>query len=748
MNIQKIFKILEKDTSYTKFYELLEANRHVNLLKPPLGFINFLVYGSIRRNYFPIIIFDNEITAENFYADMLTFLNDKSVGWIPLYRENDNLTFSQTLKNHTTKFLDNYHSHQMKLLITSSNIFSYNLPTKNIYQKYTIKINVHSSYQFDWFIAKVDELKYSRVDIVERNGEYCIRGGIVDIYPFGDTYPKRVEFFGDEIVSIRSFNPTSQTSFNEITVLEIKPTLDALQNKTDFQNIFPQSTVVFYINNDSEVNSDFKSIALINDIIKSDFKFDVLDEPSAKDSSDNRKQLYQNINVEYINQFIFCGNDIHKARVQQIINNPNTSYLDKSLSSGFLFAKQSLCVLTDRRILNYERYENPDKSFIPDKPKVIHNKEAIKYGDFVVHIDHGIGMFLGTRKVMHNHIKVEELIIEYENEDKVYIPIKYLNKIYHYSSAKSIKPKLDKLGGNRWDTTKKKTKQYAKKIAFNLLKLYQDRKNSTGFPFSQYPQEMKELKASFEFQETTDQLQAINDIFYDMEKPFIMDRLICGDVGFGKTEIAIRATYKAILANKQVAILVPTTTLCFQHYETFKERLEPLGVSINFLNRFKTQKETNIIAKQLINKELDVVIGTHKILSNKLFFNDLGLLIVDEEHRFGVNAKEKLQEFKKTVDVITMTATPIPRTLQMSLVGMRDITKIETPPKERMPIKTKIMHWNENTINQILNRELNRNGQIIIVHNSISELESLQEKIANFVPNHKIQIGHGKMKGK
>ncbi|MEA3499595.1 MAG: transcription-repair coupling factor [Candidatus Marinimicrobia bacterium] len=745
MNVEKIYKILEKDESYLSFYKLLGKRQHINLLKPPLGFFDFLIYGAVKRNYFPIILFDSEIHAENFYADILSFYNRNSVGWIPLFKDNNNLSYSQNLKNHTAHFLEYFHSDKIKLLITSPDIFSYNLPTKTIYQNNTITLTVNSSYQYDWFIAKIEELKYDRVDLVEHNGEYCIRGGIVDIYPFGSTYPQRVEFFGDQITSIRSFNPTSQISFKEIKKLIIKPTLESLESKIKFNSIFPKSTVVFDINCVNNSNNNYKLISLTNDIINPSVKFNVISEPSPKTKSNN---IYKNINENYTNLFVFYGNVIHKEKIKKIINNSPASYLEGTINSGFLYHNQLLCVLTDRQILNYEKYENPDKYFIPDKPKVIHNKESIKYGDYVVHIDHGIGLFLGTRKITHNNIESEELIIEYQNEDKVYTPIKYLNKIYHYSSTKKLHPRLDKLGGGRWDATKKKTKNYAKKVAFNLIKLYKERKQSTGYAFNKHRKEMLELQSSFPYDETADQINAINEINMDMEKPTIMDRLICGDVGFGKTEIAIRATFKAVLSGKQVAILVPTTTLCFQHYETFKERLEPFGVNVNFLNRFKTNRETKSIATQLINNHIDVIIGTHKILSNKLFFKNLGLLIVDEEHRFGVNDKERLQNMKRNVDVITMTATPIPRTLQLSLVGMRDITKIETPPKERLPIKTKIIYWNETTIKNIIQREFNRNGQVIIVHNSIVELDSLLEKITEMFPDHSAQIGHGKMKGK
>ena len=748
MNTEKIYKILEKNDSYLNFYKLLEKKQHIHLLKTPLGFLDFLISGAVGRNYFPIILSKNEISAENLYADLLSFFDSDAIGWIPLFKDSNNLTYSQNLKNHTAHFLEHFYSDKIKLLITSLDIFSYNLPTKNVYKNNTISLTVNSSYKFDWFIAKIDELKYNRVDLVEHNGEYCIRGGIIDIYSFGSTYPERIEFFGDQIASIRSFNPTSQISFEEKQSLTIKPTLDSLGRQIKFNSVFPKSTIVFNPYNVHNTNNKYKSISFTDNIVTADIKFNLLPEPSLKLKANNNQNIYQNINNNYKNIFVLYGNIVQKEKVKKIINNSSAIYLEGSLSNGFLFYDQSLAILTDRQILNYEKYENPDKFFIPDKPKVIHNKKSIQYGDYVIHIDHGIGLFLGTRHITHNNITSEELIIEYQNEDRVYIPIKYLNKIYLYSSTIKTKPILDKLGGSNWETQKKKTTNYIKKIAFNLAKLYKERKQSLGYAFNKYTKEMLELQSSFPYNETVDQTIAINEICTDMEKPNIMDRLICGDVGFGKTEIAIRATYKAVLSGKQVAILVPTTALCFQHYETFKNRLGPLGVTVNFLNRFKTNKETKIIAKQLINKEIDVIIGTQKILSNKLFYNDLGLLIIDEEHRFGVNSKEKIQNMKRNIDVITMTATPIPRTLQLSLVGMRDITKIETPPKERIPIKTKIIYWNETTIKNIIKRELDRNGQIIIVHNSIVELDSLRTKINKMFPNHKTQIGHGKLAGK
>ncbi len=747
MNTEKISKILRTSDSFHNFFELLNKKQQINVLKTPMGFLEFLILETINRGHFPIVLFDNEIHAENFYADILSFFDNSSIGWIPLFKDNNDLTYSTNLKNHTSHFLEHFYSNNIKLLVSSPDIFSYNLPTKNIYNNNTIKLNVDSEYQFDWFIAKIDELNYTRVDLVEHNGEYCIRGGIVDIYPFGSTYPERIEFFGDQIVSVRSFNPTSQISFKEKKSLVIKPTLDSLDKQIKFNSIFNENTVIFDLYNTNDTNK-YKTISFTNDIVSADIKFNVIPEPSLKNNSNNNRSLYENIINNYKNVFILYGNIIQKNKIKKIINSLSTTFIEGSINNGFLYSNHSLAVLTDRQILNYEKYENPDKQFIPDKPKVIHNKKSIKYGDYVVHIDHGIGKFLGTRNTTHNNLVNEELIIEYQNEDRVYVSIKYLNKIYLYSSSKTLNPPLDKLGGNRWDTQKKKTTNYVKKIAYNLTELYKERKETSGFAFEKNTKDLIELQSSFPYNETADQTTAINKIFSDMEKSSIMDRLICGDVGFGKTEIAIRAAYKAVLSGKQVAILVPTTTLCFQHYETFKNRLEPFGVVVNFLNRFKTTKETTIIKKELINKEIDIIVGTQKILSNKLFYNDLGLLIIDEEHRFGVNNKEKIQNLKRNIDVITMTATPIPRTLQLSLIGMRDITKIETPPKERIPIKTKIIYWNENTIKDIIKRELDRNGQIIIVHNSIIELDSLREKIEKMFPNNKTEIGHGKMHGK
>jgi transcription-repair coupling factor (superfamily II helicase) len=592
---------------------------------------------------------------------------------------------------------------------------------------------------------------YQRSGSTEYCGEFAVRGGIVDIYAYGETYPFRIEFFGDTIESVRLFNPEDQNTFTIREQVQVRPASFSSYSFSKISNILSDKTIVIRIEdqkNTSNIDIDndlpFKQILFKNADPGADIRFLISEIESP--GKDTAKQFYENIIRDYEHIVVFSEHDIVRESFKEKLGS-SAFYIPKNIRFGFQYKEANVIIISGQQTYRREHYVNPNMRFIPERSDKLETIDALEYGDAVVHVDYGIGIYRGIELLEFRGIKQESMVIEYRNKDRVFVPIRYMNKIFKYSAEKPTKFNLDQIGTNRWEQAKISTRSYLKKAAFDLLSLYQDRKKLPGFAFHKDTPDTLQLEASFPFDETPDQKKAILDINQDMEKTQIMDRLICGDVGFGKTEVAIRAAFKAVYSGKQVAVLVPTTMLCFQHFESFHERLSSFGIEVSFVNRFVSSKELQQRLIKVKDGHIDILVGTHKLLSKDLFFKDLGLLIIDEEHRFGVNHKEKIQNIKRYVDVMTLTATPIPRTLQLSLVGLRDITKIDTPPKERLPIATKIMYWNDIDIKASIKRELDRNGQVFILHNVIEEQDALKESIEKMFPDFGVQTAHGKMHG-
>ena len=414
-----------------------------------------------------------------------------------------------------------------------------------------------------------------------------------------------------------------------------------------------------------------------------------------------------------------------------------------SLHGGFLIPDLGIHILTDHEIFKRFKQRKTLKRF--KNGEYIRSLSGLKLYDFVVHIDYGIGQYHGMETLQYGDIKKECIKIIYQDNDILYVTVDRLNRVQKYSTEGSGLPKLTKLGGTEWERNKKKTKESLKKIASELINIYAGRKATGGFEFSDDNHWQKELEASFIFEETDDQLRSISQVKSDMQKSEPMDRLLCGDVGFGKTEVAIRAAFKAVMDGKQAAILVPTTILAFQHLETFRERVKEFPVQIELLNRFRSQKEQKQILENLEQGKIDIIVGTHRLLSDDVKFKDLGLLIIDEEQRFGVKHKEKLKKYRLSVDILSMTATPIPRTLHMALMGARDLSHIDTPPRNRLPVHTEIIHWNQDRLREIIRRELNRKGQVYFVHNRVESIETMRETLQQIVPEARIVTGHGQL---
>jgi len=448
-------------------------------------------------------------------------------------------------------------------------------------------------------------------------------------------------------------------------------------------------------------------------------------------------------------QFYYCCDSSgQENRIKELLVQEKFPEIVKTsllnISEGFLWPEKAIYLYTNRELFSREKYPKP--GVIEKRQVALRDLAAIQFGDYIVHQDHGIGIYRGLKKINAYGKERECLLIEYKDNDLLYVPLEKMDLVQKYSGRDGVVPQISKLGTTAWEKLKEKTREDIKQVAEKLIKLYATRKIRKGYAFSEDSIWQKELEASFEYEETGDQLQAIESIKHDMEKPRPMDRLVCGDVGFGKTEVAIRAAFKAINDGKQVAVLVPTTILAQQHYLTFKSRLKQFPVTVDMLSRFKTPAQQKELVKKLGEGKLDLIIGTHRLLSKDIIFNDLGLLVVDEEHRFGVLHKEKIKLLKATVDTLSLSATPIPRTMHMALMGAKDMSIINTPPHNRMPIKTEVARFDNDLIREIIMREVNRNGQVFFVHNRVQSIYGIAHHVREIVPEIKIAVAHGQMK--
>lgn len=671
---------------------------------------------------------------------------------------------------------------------------------KEIQNKSTT-IQVNDSLSIDNLIDILDEYHFERVDFVTQSGQYAIRGGIIDIFSYSLQKPARIEMLGDDIESIRMFDIVSQMSINKIDKLVVVPNLQSEENAKEnkLQNLlsyFGKDTIVWakelaitarrieeyfaladktfkdlqstvtslpptelYCSKD-EVFTLLNKYVLIETGLKYydngyiDFEYSTQLQPAFNQNIDLLADNLEQHSLDKYQNYFSVKDDKQKERIEKIITQYTSQgrlihvgYLPFTISEGFIDNETKQVYFTDHQLFNrYHKYFVQDSSD-DSKRLTLEDLMALKPGDYVTHIDYGVGVFSGLEKI-NNNGKIQEAIrLIYKNNDVLYVSIHSLHKISRYSSAEGTEPKLNRLGSNAWQQLKQKTKKKVKDIARDLIKLYAQRKASKGFAYSQDNYLQHELEASFVFEDTPDQYKATKAVKNDMQKPYPMDRLVCGDVGFGKTEVAIRAAFKAVCDSKQVAVLVPTTILAFQHYKTFSERLKNMPCRVDYLNRFRTAKEKSQVLKDLQDGKIDILIGTHKIVGKEVKFKDLGLLIIDEEQKFGVSMKEKLRQMKVNIDTLTLSATPIPRTLQFSLMGARDLSVMTTPPANRQPVETEVCTFDENVIRDAILRELSRGGQVFFVNNRVQNIYSVASMIERLVPNARVCVGHGQMEG-
>ena len=607
---------------------------------------------------------------------------------------------------------------------------------------------------------------FERVDFVAEPGQFAIRGAIVDIFSYSYNDPFRVSFFGDEIDSINIFDCNTQLSKEKVQTAEIYPDLVTSEDgegMVSICDILPKDTIFWLDSSDMYKQKEFFPLLDSFQRIYTDVplsrqdsdpvKFNITPQPSFNKNfellgQDIRKRLEEGYRVR-----IYGEKPSQLERLKSILSQDNVLLPEfvpkKNIHNGFIDHENKVCCYSDHEIFDRFHRVSIRRSVEKSEQLTVNDLTSFAIGDYIVHIDYGVGIFGGLVRMKDDRGRMHEVVkLTYKDGDVVFVSVHSLHKISRYKSKDSEPPKIHKLGSKAWQNLKTSTKSKVKDIAKDLIQLYARRKSARGFAFSADTFMQQELESSFMYEDTPDQEKAVYAVKRDMEDDCPMDRLVCGDVGFGKTEVAVRAAFKAVADSKQVAVLVPTTILALQHFKTFQSRLKDFPCNIDYVSRLRTAKEISDIQKRLKNGTLDIVIGTHKLIGKGFEFKDLGLLIIDEEQKFGVSAKEKLRQLKSSVDTLTLTATPIPRTLQFSLLGARDLSIINTPPPNRIPVQTEIMLFDHDEVKKIIRYELNRGGQIFFVHNRVEELQSIHDILHRLVPDVKICVAHGQMEAK
>ncbi|MCG8836917.1 transcription-repair coupling factor [Tenacibaculum dicentrarchi] len=790
----------QSDTIKQIVKELQQEQNHFqisNLVGSSLSFVISETFKKAEKPY--LLIFNDKEEAAYYLNDLEQLLGDKNVLFYPgSYRrpyqieETDNanvLLRSEVLNRINSR-------RKPAIIVTYPTALFEKVVTKKELDKNTLKIKVGENVSPDFVNEVLFEYQFNRVDFVTEPGDFSVRGGIIDVFSFSNDEPYRMEFFGDEVESIRTFDVETQLSkekHQKISIMSNVENKGLQENRESFLKYISAKTAIFVkdiTTITTNLDTFFKKAELSFDELSKEIKrskpselfcdgaliqqelqqfttvnmskssiknltnitFDTTAQPSFNKKFDLLIQNFNEFSAKGFTNYIFCSNDKQAQRFHDIFddNEADVSYetIVFPLYQGFVDNQNKIVCYTDHQI--FERYYKFRLKNGYEKKQSISIQELTKLeiGDYVTHIDHGIGKFGGLQKIDVEGKKQEAIKLIYGDRDILYVSIHSLHKISRFNGKDGKPPKIYKLGSGAWKKVKQKTKARVKHIAYNLIQLYAKRKLQKGYAFGADTHMQHELEASFIYEDTPDQFTATQAVKTDMEKPQPMDRLVCGDVGFGKTEVAIRAAFKAVDNGKQVAILVPTTILAFQHFKTFSERLKDFPVTVDYLNRFRTAKQRNAVLEGVTNGSVDIVIGTHQLTNKKLQFKNLGLLIIDEEQKFGVAVKDKLKTIKENVDTLTLTATPIPRTLQFSLMAARDLSVIKTAPPNRHPIETNVIRFSEETIRDAISYEISRGGQVFFIHNRIENIKEVAGLLQRLVPNAKIGIGHGQMEGK
>ncbi len=763
--------------------------------------LSFAVSQSFKNTEKPfLLVFNDKEEAAYHLNDLEQLLGDKNVLFYPgSYRrpyqleetDNANVLLRAEVLNRINS------RKKPAIIVTYPDALFEKVVTRKELDRSTLKISLGDELSIDFVNEVLFEYKFKRVDFVTEPGDFSVRGGIIDVFSFSNDEPYRIEFFGDEVDSIRSFDVETQLSTDKVKKISVMPNVENKrleEVRAGFLEYIAGKTVVFIKNLDllgaqldklfEKAEEAFKKLSedirhqspqelfcnaaefkkqLVNfsavEVGSQAFlnpqqriEFHTKPQPSFNKNFDLLiENLHKNHAAGFTN-YIFCGSEQQAKRFRDIFKDKEEEVYYKTvvfpMFQGFIEEDAKTVCYTDHQI--FERYHKFHLKNGYAKKQAITLKELtnLDVGDYVTHIDHGIGKFGGLQKIDVEGKKQEAIKLFYGERDILYVSIHSLHKISRYNGKEGKAPKIYKLGSKAWKKLKTKTKARVKHIAYNLIELYAKRRLEKGFAFGPDSHLQHELEASFIYEDTPDQSTATQAVKEDMENQRPMDRLVCGDVGFGKTEVAIRAAFKAVDNGKQVAVLVPTTILAFQHQQTFTERLKDLPVTVDYLNRFRTAKEKKQVLEELANGRIDIIIGTHQLVNKTVKFKDLGLLIVDEEQKFGVSVKDKLKTIKENVDTLTLTATPIPRTLQFSLMAARDLSTITTPPPNRYPIESHVIRFSEESIRDAILYEIQRGGQVFFIHNRIENIKEVAGMLQRLVPDAKIGIGHGQMEGK
>ena len=795
-----ISQSLAESLQMQKLETSISKNENNTLLKGLVGSSLSFVISSIfsKKSTSILFILEDKDTAAYHFNDLEKLNNNKVLFYPESYKnpyssnniDNSNILLRADVLNKVNSVNESF------IVVTYYKALFEKVVTKLELQKNTLGIKVGDELSIDFINEMLFEYEFSRVDFVTQPGDFSVRGGIIDVFSFSNNEPYRIEFFGDEITRIRSFDLESQLSITSYNDIKIIPNIQSdikIENRISFLDILPSESIVFsksskFLLNEIKTLFD-KSVTIYKELSSTTVQLQPKELFSS--SKEIKKSLIKHKLVEIGSNSIFSNNIInYNTKPQPSFNKSFELLIDNLNSYAKLGFKNYLCcankqqqnrftdifdnldldvnyipvilplfkgfIDNDNKIICYtdhqvfDRYHKYKIKDVYAKKQALNIKELtkLKVGDYITHIDHGIGKFGGLKKIDVEGKMQESIKLIYGDRDTLYLSIHSLHKITKYNSKDGKAPKIYKLGSKAWKILKQKTRSKVKVIAYDLIKLYAKRKNQKGFQYSQDSSLQHELEASFIYEDTPDQVSSTADVKKDMESLRPMDRLICGDVGFGKTEIAIRAAFKAVDNNKQVAILVPTTILAFQHYKTFSSRLRDFPVSIDYLNRFRSPSDKKNIIEEISNGKIDIIIGTHQLVNKNINFKDLGLLIVDEEQKFGVSIKEKLKNIKENVDVLTLSATPIPRTLQFSLMAARDLSIINTPPPNRYPISSEVVRFSETIIRDAITLEILRAGQVFFIHNRIENINEVAGLIQRLVPEAKIKVGHGRLEGK
>lgn len=802
MTIKELQQIYTKHPALPGLSSLLEDNeiKTIYLKGMNASCASFFASSFIENKPFTsVFLLNDSEEAGYFYHDIVQANGDKHVLFFPSsyrraikYGQKD--AANEILR---TEVLSKLEQNEPVSIVTYPEALAEKVVSRQTLNQQTLTLATGKQYETKAITKKLTDYGFEHVDYVYEPGQFAMRGSILDVYSFASEYPYRIDFFGDEIDSIRTFEVETQLSKEKKNSVSIVPELgQATENEISFLEFIPKDTLLWVkdllwikeriqaIHDESlspqalaayegeqteRMNlerklidgSEFTVRAL--DFKRIDFGHKAVGTPQATLQFQTSIQpiFHKNFDLvastltDYLQRnytIYICSDSIKQTdRLRDIFaerkDQISFKAVDHTLHEGFIDHTLKMCLFTDHQI--FDRFHKfnlrSDKARSGKVALSLKELNQFEPGDYVVHIDHGIGKFAGLVRIPNRNTTQEVIKLIYQNDDVVFVSIHSLHKISKYKGKEGEQPRISKLGTGAWEKMKDRTKAKIKDIARDLIKLYSQRKQEKGFQYSADSFLQHELEASFLYEDTPDQLKATQDVKADMESDRPMDRLVCGDVGFGKTEVAIRAAFKAVADNKQVAVLVPTTVLAYQHFQTFRKRLEGMPCKVDYLSRARTAKDTSRILKELADGQINILIGTHKIIGKSVKFKDLGLLIIDEEQKFGVSVKEKLRQIKVNIDTLTMTATPIPRTLQFSLMGARDLSVIQTPPPNRYPIQTEVHTFNEEIISEAINFEMSRNGQVFFVNNRIQNLMELKMMIQRNIPDCRVCIGHGQM---